>query len=113
VLPVCVGLSVPAIAHKLLNLLQLLLKPRLLLIAMLLILLLNVVLRLSNFRTGSIESVRTLCLPGPLKGRVALFNLLAVLIFDVRVQLQDVLDEVVEKGVDVLTRLDHRFLNLN
>jgi len=48
-----------------------------------------------------------------LKGRVSLFNLLAVLIFDVRVQLQDVLDEVVEKGVDVLSRLDHGLLNLD
>ena len=80
---------------------------------MFLILQLYVIFLLSQFWTGTVESVRTLGLARPLKVRVALFDLLPVLIFDMRVQMQDVLYKAIEEGIDVFAWLDHRSFHLD
>jgi hypothetical protein len=58
-----------------------------------------------------LEPVGALGFPGTLEGRVALVELLPVLVFDVGVQVEDTLDQGVEEGVYVLARVDHRLLH--
>ncbi len=48
-----------------------------------------------------------------MEGRVAFVEGLPVLVFDVRVQVEDTLDQSVEEGVDVLARVDHRLLHFH
>jgi hypothetical protein len=57
-----------------------------------------------------LEPVGTLCFPGALEGRVALVELLPVLVFDVGVQVEDTLDKGVEEGVNMFARVDHGLL---
>jgi hypothetical protein len=60
-----------------------------------------------------LEPVGALGFPGTLEGRVALVELLPVLVFDMGVQVEDTLDQGVEEGVYVFARVDHRLLHFN
>ena len=68
---------------------------------------------LRSTRSAPLEPIRALGFPRSLEGRVAFIDLLAILIFNMSVQLQDALNQVVEEGVDVLARVDHRLLHLH
>jgi hypothetical protein len=57
-----------------------------------------------------LEPVGALGFPGTLEGRVALVELLPVLVFDMGVQVEDTLDQGVKEGVYVFARVDHRLL---
>ena len=60
-----------------------------------------------------LEPVGALGFPGTLEGRVALVELLPVLVFDVGVQVEDTLDQGVEEGVNVFARVDHGLLHFH
>ena len=87
---------------------------------MLLVLLLYIDIRalthwgtLRSTRSAPLEPIRALGFSRSLEGRVAFIDLLAILIFNMSVQLQDALNQVVEEGVNVLARVDHRLFHLH